>query len=329
MSLNHAEPKSEHYNILSIDGGGMRGLIPAIWMSELEQKTGLSSSSMFHMMAGTSTGAIITASLSLPDKPGSRQPRFRATDVVELYTTKSERIFTRASWIQKYSKTLATYTADGRNGLFDEYFGDARLSQALTDLVITTTQLGSDIPVVFHRNEILMHKSKDYKLTDILMCTTAAPTFFPSYQLDDCTFVDGALQANNPVQIAYTKAHESGGSHDNIFILSLGTGDCISDPSNPNKEKSLLFWQTDYIQDVLTAVYKIPQNNTHNQLSQMFNGNQYHRWQVWLENSIALDDISKKTLEKLMNLAHAYFEEMDNLDNNNRLGKIIERLKGQ
>ncbi len=54
MNLLHVEPNREQYNILSIDGGGIRGLVPAIWVSELERRTHLNSCSMFHMMAGTS-----------------------------------------------------------------------------------------------------------------------------------------------------------------------------------------------------------------------------------------------------------------------------------
>ncbi|CAF3974315.1 unnamed protein product, partial [Rotaria sp. Silwood1] len=54
----------------------------------------------------------------------------------------------------------------------------------------------------------------------------------------------------------------------------------------------------------------------------------YHRWQFWLEEPIALDDIRKETLDNFIELAHAHFEAMDVCDSDNRLGKLIERLKG-
>ncbi|CAF4257994.1 unnamed protein product [Rotaria sp. Silwood2] len=326
MSLAHAEPNTQQYNILSIDGGGIRGLIPAMWISELERRTGMSSSSMFHMMAGTSTGAIVTACLSLPDTPGIRQPRYKAVDIVQLYRSHSEKVFTRATRMQSLFGLKHAYLEEEKKTLFSDYLGDARLSQTLNDLIITAVNSGNTTTELFRRSDSLADPSRDHKLSDILMCTTAAPTYFPPYKMNDSVFVDGGVQANNPAMIAYSEACAKKINRDNIFLLSLGTGDYVPDPLRPSAERSLLFWAYNN-SNVLKVIFDGPQNNIDCQLSNMLDNDKYHRWQIWLEKPIVLDDIRKETLDHLTELAHAHFEEMDAFDDNNRLGKLIERLK--
>jgi tetratricopeptide (TPR) repeat protein len=94
------DSKKVNYNILSIDGGGLRGIIPAVWLSEIEMRTRRPISHMFNMIAGTSTGAIIGSALSLPDSRketgvgfGSTKPKFSATDILEMYVDKGARVF--------------------------------------------------------------------------------------------------------------------------------------------------------------------------------------------------------------------------------------------
>jgi hypothetical protein len=159
------------------------------------------------------------------------------------------------------------------------------------------------------------------------MCTTTAPTYFPSYQLDNHIFVDGGVQANNPAMIAYAEAYRNDINRDNIFILSLGTCDYVPDPLHPNAHRNLLFWLKNN-DNVLKVIFDGPQNNIDSQLSHILGSEKYHRWQIWLEEPIVLDDIRKETLDNLMELARAHFEEMDSSDSDNRLGKLIERLKG-
>jgi predicted acylesterase/phospholipase RssA len=327
MSTINIEHNREEYNILSIDGGGIRGLIPAIWISELERRTGLNSCSMFHMMAGTSSGAIIAAGLSLPNQYDAGIPHYKAADIVELYTAHVKKVFSNQRSMFNIFGSSCKYTDDGRKKLFDRYFGDTKLSQTLTDLVIPAVQSGSSVTDLFRRSESLIDPSRNYKLTDVLMCTTAAPTYFPPYELENSVFVDGGVQANNPALLAYTEACRNRINRDNIFILSLGTGDYVPDPLHPNANRNLLFWLANK-DSVLKVIFDGPQNNIDYQLRNILGDEKYHRWQVWLEEPIALDDIKKETLNTLMELARAHFEEMDDSDSNTRLGKLIERLKG-
>jgi predicted acylesterase/phospholipase RssA len=327
-SLAHGEPNGEHYNILSIDGGGIRGLIPAIWLSELERRTQMSASSMFHVMAGTSTGGIIAAGLSIPHTLGMRRPRHRAVDLVELYSEKSGRVFSRSSFFGNFLGLGSKYTDEGRKGLCKEYCGDTKLSEALTDLLITSASSSSITTELFRRSEGLTNPKMDHKIIDVLMCTSAAPTYFPAYRFNDTIHVDGGVQANNPAMLAYSDACSRQISHERICLVSLGTGDFVLEPLNPDKKRHLLFWLT-HISGVMKVIFDGPQNNISAQLSNILESDKYHRWQTLLPRPIKLDAIKKETLDFLKEHARAYFDEMEASDSSHRLGKLIERLKDQ
>ncbi|CAG8613574.1 uncharacterized protein OCT59_011513 [Rhizophagus irregularis] len=138
--------ESPTYNILSIDGGGVCGILPALWLSEIEYRTHRPISCLFNMIAGTSTGGIIAAGLSVPSweimydennvpyyKCSNSRPKFSASDILNLYQNQVKDLFTKNdSW--KLFKPR--YTDKDRNSLFFNHFGNVRLNKALTELVI-------------------------------------------------------------------------------------------------------------------------------------------------------------------------------------------------
>ncbi|CAF1112003.1 unnamed protein product [Didymodactylos carnosus] len=307
------------YNILSIDGGGIRGVIPAIWLAEIERRTKKHCSDMFQMMAGTSTGAIIAAGLACP------KPRHKAFDIVELYTTQGSSIFSRVSCSKTFQVTLkaAQYTNEGRSKLFNQYFGETKLSEALTDLVITSTRADRSVTCLSTRYDGRLDTTQNITFKDALMGTSAAPTYFPQYDLDGPT-VDGGVQANNPSMIAYKEAIRYHVNKENVFILSLGTGDYIPRRLPSNSTRNVVFWYKNR-ESVMKAILDAPQKNNEQYLSVAL-GNNYRRWEVWLEKQVKLDDYSKENIKMLCELAYARVEEMEEYDNKNRLSLLIERL---
>jgi hypothetical protein len=221
----------------------------------------------------------------------------------------------------------AKYIDQGRVDLFGQYFGNTYISKALTDLIIPAVQSGSKTTHLFNRYDSLNDKKEDHQIHEILMCTTATPTYFQPYKLGSRSFVDGGVQMNNPTMAAYTEALRYGTPKENIFILSLGTGDYVPDPMNPDAYRHLLFYATHY-REVLNIVLDGPQSNTDLHLSSIMAKDKYHRWQVWLEKPIELDNHNETTIECLCNYARTFLEEMDAYDTSNRLGLLIDRLKG-
>jgi hypothetical protein len=171
---------------------------------------------------------------------------------------------------------------------------------------------------------------KDFRkiqLKDVLMCTTAAPTYFKPHILDGRSYIDGGVQMNNPTMAAYTEAKTYIQNTDkNIFILSLGTGDFVPDPLDPNAHRHLLFWKHNF-DTTLRVILDGSQTNIDYQMNNLIGLNNYYRWQIWLDKPIALDEYDTETIEKLSDLAYEYLEEIKAYDNNNRWGSLIERLE--
>ncbi len=313
------------YKILSIDGGGMRGIIPAFWLNEIEKRTNKPICKLFDMISGTSTGAIIAAGLSVPANNDASKPLFRAYEIMDIYKKSGKQIFSK-SFTSKvlevvnncvYPISIASnifngvnncvypiYTDDGRLNTFKEYFKETTLDQSLTELLIpAVNEKFINLPHEFTRYDAKADTFKNSTYVDALMATSAAPTFFPPYKIGDNMFIDGGVQANNPSQLAYNMASKHIDSR-NIYLLSMGTGDYIPAISDTNL-RGLLFWGYNLKDVILPA-----QPGTCDQSMNSMLHERYKRWQIWYENPILLDDYNEDSVDKMLNMANQYFEEM-------------------
>ncbi|MCC5634062.1 patatin-like phospholipase family protein [Nostoc sphaeroides CHAB 2801] len=247
--------------VLSIDGGGIRGIIPAIVLNEIEKITQKPIYQLFDLIAGTSTGGILALGLtsSDPDNPG--QP-FTSEKLIDLYKKQGEVIFKRR---QRTSKPIlkfllkqfglpvtepqdlfsSKYTSQLKRQTLESYFSKTTyIRDALTEVVITSYDTVLRRPIFFTSNVKKEKKAENYykickgcTVFDAAMATSAAPTFFKPYQLsvpnDKKTYIliDGGIFANNPTTLAIIEAmvsyHIKTGERlklDEILVVSLGTG---------------------------------------------------------------------------------------------------------
>ena len=314
------EGKKQHYTILAIDGGGVRGVVPALWLNKLEERTRRPIAHLFNMLAGTSTGGIITTALSVPSEQTPSTPRYAASEIVELYRQKSPKIFPPEK--RKDTNLLSSkYTDAGRSAVFTEYFKQYRLKDALTELVIPAVRSeNTTTTYVFTRNKAEKNDADNVTLYDAVMATTAAPTFFPAYQIDGKgIFFDGSIQAGNPAQQAYDEAC-CVTSKENILMLSMGAGTCISDPLQPDLHCGKLFWAGNYPRVSLA----LQEGGTDRSMRISLGEDRYQRWQVWLENPIGLDDCQQ--IDTLLELGEQYIEELY-ASQDNTMNKLLERLE--
>ncbi|RIB03847.1 acyl transferase/acyl hydrolase/lysophospholipase, partial [Gigaspora rosea] len=259
---NSHNDDSPSYKILSIDGGGIRGILPALWLSEIEYRTHRPISHLFNMIAGTSTGGFIATGLSAPKfKPiyetineytedhieyeySKFVPIFSASELLNIYKNESNKLFSKStSWINIFSNVHDRYTDEGRSTMFKKYFGKTRLSHSLIELVIPTAN--KNCSHLFTRYDACKNsKNNEINNTfvDILMATTASPTFFPPHKIGNKAFIDGGMYLNNPASTAYDEAIRYNVPKEKISVLSLGTGCYLPDPSNPDQYSNLLFW---------------------------------------------------------------------------------------
>jgi len=255
--------------ILSIDGGGIRGLIPARILArieeDLENKYGQSIrlAHLFDVMSGTSTGGIITLGLTAPVKERETDlaPGYPAKKLVELYKERGAEIFPVGgpAWWEDL-KTLFKDRYDPRplEKLLDGYFHEHELRETTTRVIIPAHELNTNVTYVFDSKEADVG-TKNYKMKDVARATSAAPTYFSAATIknkngDEKIFVDGGLTLNNPTEIALEKARKNGAKK--FFIISLGTGEAPRENLAKLKEKGAASWASPTISLMMSAASK-------------------------------------------------------------------------
>lgn len=213
--------------ILSIDGGGIRGLIPALVLAEIEQKTGKAIAECFDLIAGTSTGGILALGFSKHN--GNLKPQYTACELAEIYQNRGNEIFPHSLWetplpLGGYTEELYSHT--GLEKILDEYFGTDPLSTAITKTLITSYDIQSR-ESVFLKSWRPEYSSTTMK--EAARATSAAPTYYEPaiVSIDGVTkvLVDGGVFINSPSVSAYAEAKKLFPEENDFFLLSLGTGE--------------------------------------------------------------------------------------------------------
>lgn len=294
--------------ILSIDGGGIRGIIPATVLAEVERRTGRPVSETFDLIAGTSTGGILGLALTMPNAGGG--PAYTAAELIGLYEREGPRIFSRSVWqrIRSADGLLdEKYPSDGLEEAFEGYFRDARLSDALCDVIVTAYDLERRGTFFFKSSKARADAADDFAMRDAAHATSAAPTYFEPVRIErgagHLALVDGGVFAVNPAMCAYAEAlgrdipATAGGTGAEFVMLSLGTGELTRPlPWSKAKDWGLVEWA----KPILDVVFDGVSDATDHHLGRLLGPERYYRFQTTLdEASDDLDDASQANLERL------------------------------
>lgn len=209
------EQDPTHFQALALSGGGFRGLYTAQLLADLERHLGEPAATRFDLIAGTSIGGILALALAC-EIPAAR--------IVSLFQDHGAEIFRRRSWFgyfkSKYASTpLQSLLADS------SLFGERQLGECRHPVLVPAINYTTGKPVVFktahHRN---FQTDKHFRLVDVALATSAAPTYFPRHVFNNCQYVDGGLFANAPGMLALHEAEFFfGRSPDRVHLLSVGT----------------------------------------------------------------------------------------------------------
>ena len=307
----HMLPENRPVRILSIDGGGIRGIIPALILSEIEQRTGKPISDLFDLVAGTSTGAILATALSLPSGDISgKKNKYTARDIVQFYELDGKRVFSRTLWKKiRAVGNLAEgkYSAAGLESVLEDYFGVSKLSESLTDLMIASYEIERRLPLFFKSSAARQNPQYDFAVKHIIRAATAAPTYFEPALLqvdgpsDYYALIDGGVFANNPAMCAYIEAKQRYPNNNNFLLVSLGTGELTRRlPYDKAKDWGAAHWG----QQVFTLMCDGTSDMVDHQLSILLHApaqgrRQYYRFQTRLDNNEELDDASAENIREL------------------------------
>ena len=306
---------TQRYRVLSIDGGGIRGIIPAVMLAEIEQRSGKRIFELFDMFAGTSTGGILSLALAAPTADGGA--RWSARDLIALYLENGPVIFKRSLWhrITSAGSILdEKYEASGLESVLKKYFGEARLSEALVEVLVTAYDIEGRDPFFFKRRKALQASEHNYPMWQVARATSSAPTYFEPYRLETeepvgyYALVDGGVFATNPSMCAYADARRFEPAAE-LVVVSLGTGQLERPiPYEDAKDWGVLEWA----RPILDVVFDGVADTTDYELRQVLDEGTYFRLQTSLDfGSDALDDASRANMRALVQKGEELVQEAE------------------
>jgi patatin-like phospholipase/acyl hydrolase len=290
--------------ILAIDGGGIRGLIPAVVLADLERRTGRRTADMFDLIAGTSTGGILACGLTRPGENGG--PAFTAADLIGLYESEGPEIFHRS--LVKRVESVDGYVDEryddrGLNAALRRYLDGTRLSEAVTDLFITAYEIERREAFFFRSSRARTDPAYDFSFVDSARATSAAPTYFEPVRVSDVAgadsyaLIDGGVFALNPAMCAFAELAAAGRRDEIDLVVSLGTG---SHTRRLPFEDVRGWGQLEWARPLIDVVFDGVAQTVDFELGQLLGPERYVRLQIRLtEASDDLDDAGDRNLEAL------------------------------
>jgi patatin-like phospholipase/acyl hydrolase len=323
------------FKVLAVDGGGIRGLIPAFILAAIEEQTGHPIHESFDLIAGTSTGGIIALGLTKPNASGGADKSAR--DLIRLYEDEGRKIFP-TSFLQGLHLGAirgSKYTASGVEGALTHHFGDARLKDALIPVMVPAYDIEKQTTIFFKSKKARAQPDADFLMRDIARATSAAPTYFTpvklptSDRLNYYALVDGGVVAANPAMCAYAEAvrmcAEAGTPPEQIFMVSLGTGE---QRRTFGFEKACEWGQLEWAQPIIDIVLQGSNATVDYQLQYLLEPGgdhpTYFRFQLPLSSDTGdMDDASDANQKRLIDLVQNYLTLSETRDKLKRLCELL------
>lgn len=263
--------------LLALSGGGMRGLPEAALLADIERRTSKPIASLFDHISGTSIGGIVAALLAAG---------MSASEAVSFFTEDGPKIFSK-HWWRTFGLFCPRYPAKAVEDVLRNRFGDLKLKDCKTNLLVTSLDLVSQEPYFFKSYE----PTPNYFLWQVGRATSAAQTYFPGFRLEGKILWDGGNVANNPAVCAVADATNLWPG-ERLKVMSLG---CGAAKANINP-KSLI--NAGILRAGLASVallFETGAEDTDYQLEQAL-GDDYMSLQPKFARDVALDDASPQGL---------------------------------
>lgn len=325
----------KHITVLSLDGGGIRGLIGARLLVELERRSGKRISELFDLIAGTSTGGILALGMVKPDDNG--KPFYTAEEMMKFYTVDGPKIFPTDIFNRMMGDVRQVfdekYPAHTIEHLLKQRFGNSTMAQAVSHLIVpaynTYTAQGR-----FFKSRRLFEDGS-VPMWEVARATSAAPTYFEAFNMlkpdgSREPLIDGGVIANNPTMTAYAEILEHTAAYvgearveQPLVVVSIGTGQLVSHLTYDEiKDWGIWEWVRPLV-DILVngAVHTVHYEMQEIMLSRQGAGYYFRLQPLLSESMLAIDDASGANLDALIALTEKYIADNDALIN-----QILERI---
>ena len=220
--------------VLSLDGGGIRGVVLAKILKHISEKMDVPIDSLFNLIGGTSTGGLIALALATPDEENPEKAKYNCDQILEIYTKRKNEIFVKRRF---YSIGLfnSKYTSTGVETFAKGFFGENLfLSQLKLPVIVTAFNDTQDKLITFGSHDASSGEGSDLPVWQAGRITSAAPYYFtPVVDENGDVLRDGGLSANNPTAqsiMAIQKIYPDI-KLENIIVVSIGTGRANAKPT--------------------------------------------------------------------------------------------------
>ena len=335
--------------ILSLDGGGIRGIISCVILKYIEEQLQkldhpeAKIGDYFDLVAGSSTGGLIAALILFPDN--SKKAKYSIQEALELYAQKGDSIFNVSVWeqiINPFGLFNEKISQKNLEKQLNEVFGNLELKNLIKPCLITSYDISSRKAKFFCSHEAQLPLENFY-VKDACRATSAAPTYFEPAKIkslynQEFTFVDGGVYANNPAMCAFGEARKIPFSKtledpskpdyptiNDMIIVSIGTGQVLKPYTFKEFENAgKIKWISPLIDILLTANAETVDYYLEKMFSTLGLRNQknYYRIMPELKNaSPEMDDTSKKNIYELIQAGLFYID-----NNREQLNEIAKKL---
>lgn len=280
--------------LLSLDGGGIRGIFSAAALVNL-QGVFQASNKSFDLIAGTSTGAIIGLALSIGMPP---------SEILSSYKAAADAVFgrprnvVRRLWCPKHSNA-------GLKAWLQKLFEDRTMDDAKVPVIVPTYEVSIGQPRVWKTRHHPSLMPGSLKMVDVALMSCAAPTYLPAVQYEipqfgPGTYLDGGVFANNPSLVAYVDALKYlGALPDEIRLLSIGTGGA----EKWAKPERVVNRGLDWAMDLIDLQFQANARHVDEMIRLLLGNNHYVRVNKLFAERIRLDDCAQ--IDRLETLGSA------------------------
>lgn len=336
------------FTVLAIDGGGVKGIIPARVLQEIEERTGKPVCELFDLVAGTSTGAIVAGGMITPSDDDPKKPKYSAKDILQTYIDHAEKIFPEKKFrdfLDMMPGTNGFYDGKYFEKVLEDYFGDTKFKDTLTHLMMAGADMKNFEPVWMHyfldRKKSVPQRWESLKVKDAIRASASAPTFFeakyiythPNKHAPDAAerhaMLDGSLFASTIARRAYTQAKKLAPPDAEIVIVHLGTGmsEASLTPDEMNKKNQLDWVRSHQGISILGASFELTAKDIENDLREELGDNLYRLNRMFNKENpenpdTRLDNSRASNLKKLIKFAEDMIEEND--ETLDRLCEILQ-----
>lgn len=309
-----SDAESRPVRILAVDGGGIRGVIPATMLCALQERLDRPVSDYFDVIAGTSTGGLIAAGLCVPDAGGGQ--RYDVRQILGFYTDDCREIFHRSLFHECVSLgglLRPKYPASSMQRFLAARFADQELARARKLLMLVTYDIVLRRPFVFCSARAVEQADKNFLLRDACLATTAAPTYFPSAPIrnlagEERHFIDGGVCSNDPMLPAFVEADKEFPGRP-VLLVSLGTGNMTESLVEHHVHRwGSIHWATQILDVLMDGQSGMSENSlAHLVKSRERPGSRYFRLQPDVPAGLGrMDDTSEPNVRGLQDLTQVY-----------------------